>query len=101
MPEGVVDGGEDLFVGQHTSWPGLRDEDAAVVAELGLDDVLVEGLGVELVAGAALDGVREVAHDHVELLPALLQLSPASTSIIKSDELVVVMASPEGRTWRG
>jgi hypothetical protein len=41
MPEGVVDGGEDLLVGQNAGWPCLGDEDAAVV-ELGLDDVLVE-----------------------------------------------------------
>jgi len=35
VPEGVVDG-EDLPVGEHAGRPGLRDEDAAVVGELGL-----------------------------------------------------------------
>jgi hypothetical protein len=57
----------------------LCDEDASVV-ELGLEHVLVEGLGVELVAGASLHGISEIPHYHVELLRALLQLSPAAST---------------------
>jgi hypothetical protein len=53
-----------------------------VIVELGLEHVLVEALGIELVAGASLHGIREVSHYDVELLRALLQLSPAE-SIVK------------------
>lgn len=75
----------------------LRDEDAAV-GELGLDDVLIEGLGVELVAGPTFDGVREVADDHVELVPALLQLSPGVVD--DEAELVAGEGGPVGAQVR-
>lgn len=47
-----------------------------LVVELGLDHIFIEGFGVELVTRPALDGVSEVADDHVVLLLAVLQLLP-------------------------
>ena len=62
-------------------WYGVRhlsDEDAMVI-KLGLDDVLVEWLGVQLIAGASFHWICQVSNYHVKPLPALLQLNSAPT----------------------
>lgn len=53
----------------------LSDKNAILV-QLRLDDVLVEGLGVELIAWSIFDWVRKISHYNIVLILPLLQLSP-------------------------
>lgn len=76
--------------------PG-EEEDTAVV-EPGLEGGLVEEHGVELVAGATLDGVGEVADDHVVLAGALLQLNSAPTQV-EEDEGDLFLSPPFMAKW--
>mmetsp|Transcript_9778 Transcript_9778/g.18329 ORF Transcript_9778/g.18329 Transcript_9778/m.18329 type:complete len:309 (-) Transcript_9778:299-1225(-) len=65
LAEGGVDAGEALVGVGHAPAPGLGHEQAAL-PELALAR-LVEGRGVELVAGPAVQRVRQVQDDHVKV----------------------------------
>jgi hypothetical protein len=79
----VVDRREDLRRREHAAGPALRHEDAPR-GQLPPDDGLVELAGVELEAGPAGHGVREVADDDVE---RAVRRSPQLRGGVVADEL--------------
>jgi hypothetical protein len=76
LSQGVVNGGVDFGVRQDSRWSSLGDKDAAHI-EFRLDNVQIEGVGVECETRASLHRVIQIPYYNIEFLIAIFQLHPA------------------------
>lgn len=69
-------------------WGYLSDEDARVV-ELGLEDFLIKGFCVEMIARASFKWVSQVSYYNIKLLTPLQQLFPKFNPTINKNSKVI------------
>lgn len=73
----------------------LSDEDARVV-ELGLEDFLIEGFCVEMIARTSFKWVSQVSYYNIKLLTPLQQLFPKFNPTINKKNSKVIESSNKG-----